>query len=131
MFDIVSILHLWKDAMSFTASPTTPNMRYNGFIMIFCVLVVPVRLDLLAAFDKVDHRILLTRLSERCGIGGNASNLLGSYLSERKQSASRVCMRTFLSPHYSLTYTQPLLRILLQFIVTILRCIDPANSRQI
>ena len=99
--------------------------------MIFCVLVVPELLDLLAAFDKVDHRILLTRLSERCGIGGNASNLLGSYLSERKQSVSRIGMRTFLSSHYSLTYTQPLLRILLQFMVTILRCIDPANSRQI
>ena len=25
------LLHLWKDAMSFTASPTAPNLRYNGF----------------------------------------------------------------------------------------------------
>ena len=43
--------------------------------------------DLQKAFDTVDHKILLAKLSH-CGIKGNANKWFGSYLSERAQSVS-------------------------------------------
>ena len=44
-----------------------------------------VLLDLSAAFDTVDHQILLTRMSSRIGICGDAHKWFKSYLSDRKQ----------------------------------------------
>lgn len=48
-------------------------------------LVILVLLDLSAAFDTVDHTILIWRLSTRFGIRGRALDWFVSYVSERTQ----------------------------------------------
>ena len=48
-------------------------------------IVILVLLDLSAAFDTVDHQILLTRLKCRYGVKGNALTWMRSYLSNRFQ----------------------------------------------
>ncbi len=47
--------------------------------------IVVVCLDLSAAFDTVDHEILLTRLEKRIGITGNCLAWFHSYMSNRSQ----------------------------------------------
>ena len=49
-----------------------------------CVLLV--LLDLSAAFDTVDHNVLVRRLECRFGVTGNAIEWIKSYLDNRKQS---------------------------------------------
>ena len=49
-----------------------------------CVMLV--MLDMSAAFDTIDHEILLCRLQNRCGIKGTALKWFRSYLSRRTQS---------------------------------------------
>ncbi len=51
-------------------------------------VVLLVLLDLSPAFDTIDHKKLLNRLSNRCGIKGTALNYFQSYLSERTQTVS-------------------------------------------
>ncbi len=51
-------------------------------------VVMLVLLDLSAAFDTIDHEILLNRLSTRCGIRGTALTWFHSYLKDRKQSVT-------------------------------------------
>ncbi|XP_072039542.1 uncharacterized protein [Amphiura filiformis] len=48
--------------------------------------VVLVLLDLSAAFDTVDHQILLRRLRDRYGVHGKALAWCTSYLCNRQQS---------------------------------------------
>ncbi len=46
--------------------------------------VVLVLLDLSAAFDTIDHEILLKRMAKRCGFKGTLLKWIKSYLSDRK-----------------------------------------------
>ncbi len=50
--------------------------------------VMLVLLDLSAAFDTIDHNILIHRLERRCGITGSALRWFSSYLSDRSQSVA-------------------------------------------
>jgi hypothetical protein len=63
-----------------------------------------VLLDLSAAFDTIDHQILLSRLSTTFGVSGTSLNLLTSYLSNRSQSVS---IEHILSPSHPLTTGVP------------------------
>ena len=62
--------------------------------------VALVLLDLSAAFDTIDHNIMLSRLSKRLGVGGIALKWFESYLKGRKQSV--VINETLSSPVYVL-----------------------------
>ena len=48
-----------------------------------CVVLL---LDLTAAFDTIDHEILLDRISSHCGIDGKPLAWIASYLRNRTQS---------------------------------------------
>jgi hypothetical protein len=89
--------------------------------------IVLLLLDLSAAFDTVEHDILLKRLQSKFGIGGNALNWFKSYLSDRSQYVSindassntlkldcGVPHRSVLGPILYLLYTSPLADILRQ-----------------
>jgi hypothetical protein len=63
-----------------------------------------VLLDLSAAFDTIDHRILLHRLENWFGVSGSALRLLSSYLTGRSQS---VIINGHCSPSEPLTTGVP------------------------
>ena len=63
-----------------------------------------VLLDLSAAFDTVNHTILLERLHHRLGVTGNALMWFNSYLFDRKQA---VMINSARSPYYPLATGVP------------------------
>ena len=56
--------------------------------------VIGVFIDLSKAFDTLDHKTLLHKLSNS-GIRGNANKLIESYLSDRKQYSQLPIYRAF------------------------------------
>lgn len=68
------------------------------------MVTVLMMLDLSAAFDTVDHNILLHRMDASYGIRGTVLLWLNSYLSDRTQS---VCTLGVSSPSCSLKYGVP------------------------
>src|SRR5260221_5053761 len=67
-------------------------------------LTALVLLDLSAAFDTIDHSILLHRLQSWFGISSTALNFISSYLSNRTQS---VLIKSFSSPALSVATGVP------------------------
>lgn len=63
-----------------------------------------VMIDLSAAFDTIDHHILLHRLTSRFGIKGSAWDWLKSYLTSRSQS---VVVNGVSSPSVDLSFGVP------------------------
>ena len=66
--------------------------------------VLMVLLDMSAAFDTVDHGILLNRLESRFGINGVVNSWFGSYLSDR---STRVTIKNTFSRQHTLNYSLP------------------------
>ena len=112
---VSNLTFISKTIERFVASPLTAHMKMNGLIEMFqsayreCHstetalirvqndilhamdkkhVTILVLLDLSAAFDTVDHSILIRRLEQRCGITGTALDWLISYLKNRKQTVS-------------------------------------------
>ena len=59
--------------------------------------VLGIFIDLIKAFDTIDHKILVTKL-DNYGIRGVANNLLRSYLSDRQQYTSILDEKSMLEP---------------------------------
>ena len=66
--------------------------------------VAVVALDLSAAFDTIDHTILLKRLEKRFGVRGSAHAWMRSYLSKRTQE---VTVKDAVSDPFPLKYGVP------------------------
>ena len=119
-----NLAELYQSAYKKHHSTETALLKVQDYILRAidnncCVILL--LLDLSAAFDAVDHCILLDRLSERFGITGSALEWFRSYLSNRHQvakvdgheSTSRearcsVPRGSVLGPILILLYTSPL-----------------------
>jgi len=66
--------------------------------------VIMVLLDMSAAFDTVDHHILLQRLNCRFGIGGTVNRWFASYLCDR---TTKVTVKNNFSSEHTLKYSLP------------------------
>lgn len=87
--EVNKLHHPYQSAYRPHHSVETAMTRVYNDIM--CALdqqqgVILVLLDLSAAFDTVDHELLLHRLRTRFGLGGSVIDWLTSYLSDRNQT---------------------------------------------
>jgi hypothetical protein len=84
-------------------STETALLRISNDLLTACneqKVTALILLDLSAAFDTIDHKILLSRLRTTFGICGTALSLLSSYLIDRTQSVS-------IGNHFSESSTSP------------------------
>jgi len=122
--DLHHLHELFQSAYKKFHSTETALLRVHSDIMQAlddkkCVLLI--LLDLSAAFDTIDHEILLERLHSRIGLSGKAFDWFKSYIHNRKQSvlinntASTIWKLLFgvpqgsvLGPLLFIIYTSPL-----------------------
>ncbi len=82
------LFEIFQSAYTEGRSPETALLKVQNDILMGmenqCVTALML-LDLSAAFDTVDHQILLTRLEQRVGITGKALEWIRSYLHDRRQ----------------------------------------------
>ena len=118
--DHVKIHHLdemFQSAYKVSHSTETALLKEQNYILRAVddnKSVILLLLDLSAAFDTVDHSILLSRLSHRFGVRGNALAWFESYLTSRKQFVqvedckSSQPQGSVLGPLLYLLYTSPI-----------------------
>ena len=89
-----------------SAAATLPRLPFSGCCRIYIALLA--LLDVSAAFDTVDHDILLERLSKSFGITGSAHHWIRSFLTSRTQTVHvGTSTSTFgLGVHLYADYTQ-------------------------
>ena len=127
-FDYGNLNEIFQSEYKEKHSTETALVRINSNILLaldYQQLVILLLLGLLVAFDTVDHRILLNRLSSRFGLRNGVLEWFRSYLSNRKQFVSvngcvssqqdlpfGVLQSSILGPILFLLYTAPLADIL-------------------
>lgn len=102
-----SLIESMQSAYKQSHSTETALIRVQNDILMALdqqKIVMLVLLDLSAAFDTVDHSLLLERMSSGMGVADTALSWFESYLSDRQQ---KVCIRGSVSSLHKLKYGVP------------------------